>query len=97
MVSQPSLLILDEATSSLDAESETAVQQALDRLLQEHTMTTVVIAHRLRTVKNADKIVVLERGRVVEEGRHDELVLRPNGVYRKMVERAGDSGILPES
>jgi ABC-type multidrug transport system fused ATPase/permease subunit len=91
-----SLLILDEATSSLDTESETAVQEALDQLLEQHSMTTIVIAHRLRTVKNADKIVVLEGGRVIEEGKHDELILRADSVYRNMVERAGESGKLPE-
>jgi ABC-type multidrug transport system fused ATPase/permease subunit len=91
-----SLLILDEATSSLDTESETAVQEALDQLLEQHSMTTIVIAHRLRTVKNADKIVVLESGRVIEEGTHEELIQRTESVYRNMVERAGESGKLPE-
>lgn len=98
MVQPHSLLILDEATSSLDAESESAVQQALDQLLQLHgSMTTLVIAHRLRTVKNADKIVVLDSGGVVlEQGHHNELMQRKDSIYRTMVENAGDSGILPE-
>ena len=96
LIVQPSLLLLDEATSSLDTESEIAVQQALDDLLSHSSnkITTVVIAHRLRTVQNANKIVVLQNGRVVEEGTHQELLLQPNGIYRHMVERSGTSGIL---
>ena len=72
------LLILDEATSALDNQSEKLVQEALDRLMQERT--TVVIAHRLSTVLHADKIVVMERGRIVEIGRHDDLLAK-GGVY----------------
>lgn len=99
VIMQPSLLILDEATSSLDSCSEIAVQEALDQLMRMHenNTTVVVIAHRLRTVRNADKIVVLEGGKVVEEGTHDELFLRSKGVYRKMVEQAEATGFLPES
>ena len=92
----PSLLLLDEATSALDYASETAVQQALDELLlANQDMTTVIIAHRLRTVRNADSIVVLQDGRVAEQGTHKEL-LRKEGVYRGMVERAEATGVLPE-
>ncbi len=72
------VLLLDEATSSLDAESERQVAQALERL--ERGRTTLVIAHRLATVRNADRIIVLERGRVVATGRHDEL-MREGGLY----------------
>jgi len=86
----------------LDYASETAVQEALDELLREHQdMTTVIIAHRLRTVRHADRIVVLQDGRVVEQGTHEELLeLHPaegGGVYREMVSRAGSTGVLPES
>lgn len=73
------ILILDEATSALDNQSEKQVQEALDRLMQQKR-TTLVIAHRLSTVRNADKIVVMERGCVIETGRHDELMDK-NGAY----------------
>ena len=78
------LLILDEATSALDSESERLVQQALATLMLNRT--SFVIAHRLSTVQKADAIIVLERGRVVEVGKHDELIARPNGVYAKLNE-----------
>ena len=76
------ILILDEATSSLDAESELLVQDALQTLMRNRT--SFVIAHRLSTVRRADSIVVLERGRVAEIGRHDELLARTGGVYAKL-------------
>jgi subfamily B ATP-binding cassette protein MsbA len=76
------ILILDEATSSLDAESERLVQDALVNLMRNRT--SFVIAHRLSTVRRADQIIALERGRVAEIGRHDDLLSRPNGVYAKL-------------
>ena len=76
------ILILDEATSSLDAESERLVQDALANLMRDRT--SFVIAHRLSTVRRADAIIALERGRVAEIGRHDELLSRPGGVYAKL-------------
>jgi ATP-binding cassette, subfamily B, bacterial MsbA len=76
------ILVLDEATSSLDAESERLVQDALANLMRDRT--SFVIAHRLSTVRRADAIVALERGRVAEIGRHDELLTRPSGVYAKL-------------
>ncbi|RPH49828.1 MAG: ABC transporter ATP-binding protein, partial [Planctomycetota bacterium] len=76
----PSLLLLDEATSSLDAESERAVQEALDNLLRSDHRITFVIAHRLSTIQNADRILVLDGGRLVEEGKHESL-MKNNGVY----------------
>jgi subfamily B ATP-binding cassette protein MsbA len=78
------ILILDEATSSLDAESEAAVQKALDNLLASRT--TLVIAHRLSTIRHADRILVIREGRIVEEGAHDDL-LALGGEYRKLYER----------
>jgi subfamily B ATP-binding cassette protein MsbA len=73
------ILVLDEATSALDTESELLVQNALSNLMMNRT--SFVIAHRLSTIRRADAIIVLERGSVVEKGRHDELLARPDGVY----------------
>jgi ATP-binding cassette subfamily B protein len=75
------VLLLDEATSALDAESERAVQEAVERLSRNRT--TLVIAHRLATVKKADRIVVLEDGGIVAEGAHDALVVE-DGLYAKL-------------
>jgi subfamily B ATP-binding cassette protein MsbA len=83
LLKDPPILILDEATSSLDSEAEREVQQALDRLIAGRT--TLVIAHRLSTVRNAQRIVVLEEGRVVESGRHADL-LAAGGLYRRLYE-----------
>ncbi|HSU12946.1 ABC transporter ATP-binding protein [Longimicrobium sp.] len=81
LLRNPPLLILDEATSALDTESERLVQQAIDEVMAHRAV--LVIAHRLSTVRRADQIVVLDRGRIVERGTHDEL-LRLNGVYRRL-------------
>jgi subfamily B ATP-binding cassette protein MsbA len=78
------ILVLDEATSALDAESELLVQEALSNLMMNRT--SFVIAHRLSTIRRADAIVVLERGRIVEVGRHDDLLARPNGTYASLYE-----------
>ena len=81
ILKNPPILILDEATSALDTESEKIVQEALDRLTSSRT--TIVIAHRLSTIKNADEICVLHEGRIVERGKHEELI-KINGYYRKL-------------
>ena len=83
LLCDPAVLLLDEATSALDAESELAVQQALDKLM--HKRTTLVIAHRLATVQKADRIVVIDQGRVVDIGRHADLVRR-DGLYARLAE-----------
>jgi ABC transporter fused permease/ATP-binding protein len=83
LLADPRVLVLDEATSNLDAQSEAAVQAALARLM--HGRTTIIVAHRLSTVRDADRIVVIEGARVVEQGRHDELMER-RGTYRRLVE-----------
>jgi ABC-type multidrug transport system fused ATPase/permease subunit len=87
LIRKPRVLLLDEATSALDAESEHQVQQALDKLMTSgDKMTVVVIAHRLSTIKNANNIVVLGKGNILEQGTHDDLVAR-KGAYHKLVER----------
>jgi ABC-type multidrug transport system fused ATPase/permease subunit len=82
VLKNPSILILDEATSSLDSESERLVQEALDKLMIGRT--SIVIAHRLSTIRNADKIVVLQKGEVVEMGAHQELMTSTTGLYQKL-------------
>lgn len=82
----PEFLILDEATSALDSESEKLVQQALTKLMENRT--AMVIAHRLSTIQHADEIIVLDQGKIVEQGKHDELLAK-NGAYRKLVELQG--------
>ncbi|CAM8937441.1 unnamed protein product [Rhodiola kirilowii] len=83
ILKDPRILLLDEATSALDAESERIVQEALDRIMLNRT--TVVVAHRLSTVKNADMIAVLEQGKIVEKGSHSELQNDPNGAYSQLI------------
>ncbi len=82
VLKNPAILILDEATSSLDSESEHLVQEALDKLMVGRT--SIVIAHRLSTIKKADKIVVLQKGEIKEMGSHQELIANENGLYHKL-------------
>ncbi|MFK4719130.1 ATP-binding cassette subfamily B protein [Bradyrhizobium niftali] len=79
------VLILDEATSSLDSESETLIQEAMERLMKDRT--SIVIAHRLSTVRGLDRILVFDRGEIVEQGPHLALIVQPGGIYRSLFER----------
>ena len=83
VLKNPPILILDEATSSLDTESERLVQDAINNMMQNRT--SLVIAHRLSTIRHADEIIVLQKGEIAERGNHDEL-LAHNGIYRKLVD-----------
>ncbi|KAG2697841.1 hypothetical protein I3760_07G123900 [Carya illinoinensis] len=83
ILKDPRILLLDEATSALDAESEKIVQEALDRVMVNRT--TVIVAHRLSTVRNADMIAVIHRGKMVEKGSHSELLKDPNGAYSQLI------------
>src|SRR5205823_3333645 len=83
ILKNPPILILDEATSSLDAESERLVQEALERLMQNRTV--LVVAHRLSTIRKADRILVLENGKIIEEGDHKDLLAK-SGTYKKLYE-----------
>lgn len=87
LIRKPRVLLLDEATSALDSESEHQVQLALDKLMDgAQKMTVVVIAHRLSTIRNANNIIVLSKGKILEQGNHDQLIGR-KGAYFKLVER----------
>merc|ERR1711976_961551 len=85
VIREPKILLLDEATSALDNKSEVVVQQAINQNLENKTV--IVIAHRLTTIQNADKIVVLEKGKVAEEGNHEQLMNSELGIYRRLVLR----------
>ena len=88
LVRNPSILLLDEATSALDAESEAVVQQALDKIMSEKKRTVIVIAHRLSTVRNADRILVVDSGKIIESGSHLELMAKgSDSIYAKLVQR----------
>jgi ATP-binding cassette, subfamily B, bacterial len=95
ILKDPAILILDEATSALDSESEKLVQDALDTLMQNRT--TIIIAHRLATIRNVDTIYVLKEGEVSEQGSHDELVLIENGIYANLVKLQFDNAMIMES
>jgi ABC-type multidrug transport system fused ATPase/permease subunit len=96
LVRKPKVLLLDEATSALDSESEHLVQRAIDGMLARGrqtngsgggAMTVLIVAHRLSTVRNADKIIVIREGQVVETGTHNDLVEREDGFYSNLIKR----------
>ncbi|CAD8104708.1 unnamed protein product [Paramecium primaurelia] len=86
LIKNPKILIFDEATSALDSESEFQVQKAIDGLVQSGQKTIIIIAHRLSTVINSNKIIVVQNGQIVEQGKHQELIEK-NGVYKQLIER----------
>jgi len=95
LVRKPRILLLDEATSSLDAESEAIVQEAIDDMIRgqrslegaQSGMTVVIVAHRLSTVRSADVIYVVDEGRIIEQGSHEELIANDAGAYSALIRR----------
>src|SRR5690606_1426198 len=83
ILKNPRILIMDEATSAVDTETEKLIQEALDRLIRGRT--TIAIAHRLSTLQNADRLLVMKDGRIVESGTHEELLSRPDSLFRHLV------------
>ena len=90
LLRNPRILVMDEATSSLDSEAEAAIQRALKRVLQGRT--SFIVAHRLSTIINADAIVVMQHGKIIEEGSHEQLMTNPDGYYRMLHEKMRESG-----
>ena len=94
ILANPAILVMDEATSALDSQSERAIQLAMERFLKNRT--AFIVAHRLSTIRNASRIVMMDAGRIVETGTHDELILRPDGRYRRLYETYSGKGIILE-
>ena len=96
IIRHPSLLLLDEATSALDAESEMLVQGSIDNLLLKHSksITTIIVAHRLQTVRNADCIAVINEGGIIEKGSHKSLMTIKNGYYKSMIDKSMGDKIM---
>jgi len=95
LIRRPKILIMDEATSSLDAETQAAVQRTVNQLIASRTCTIFIIAHRMSTVMNADQVVVIEKGSITAVGTHAELQ-RKNGFYRRLCQLELDIGILDD-
>jgi len=91
MVFDPDILILDEATSSIDVETEGIIQNAIEKLIKRRT--SIVIAHRLSTIQHADQILVMKKGKIIERGRHDDLLLNDDGYYRELYEMQFKEGV----
>lgn len=96
LVRNPKILLLDESTSALDSESEQVVQEALEKVVADQRRTTIVIAHRLSTIRNADVIAVVDAGKIVEQGTHDELIAL-EGQYYQLVEAQKATFFVEES
>ncbi|MDP5140388.1 MAG: ATP-binding cassette domain-containing protein, partial [Spirosomaceae bacterium] len=94
ILKDPAILLLDEATSALDSESEKLVQDALDELMKNRT--TIIIAHRLATIRNVDKIYVLKDGEIIESGSHEELILNTEGNYANLVKLQFERNVAEE-
>ena len=86
LIKKPEILIFDESTSALDADSEHQVQMSIDNLIKKGGMTVIIIAHRLSTIINCQRIIVMSGGKIVEEGDHESLV-KKDGVYKNLVEK----------
>ncbi|MFB0946925.1 MAG: ATP-binding cassette domain-containing protein, partial [Spirosomataceae bacterium] len=95
ILKDPAILLLDEATSALDSESERLVQDALDELMKNRT--TIIIAHRLATIRNVDKIYVLKNGEIIESGSHEELILNTEGNYANLVKLQFERNVAEET
>ena len=87
LMMKPKILIFDEATSALDAESEFQVQKSIDNLIKMKSITIIVVAHRLSTIKNCNRIIMLENGKIVEDDNHENLFKIQNGKYKKLVSK----------
>ena len=94
VLADPAILIMDEATSSLDSESERAIQRAMERVLRNRT--SFIVAHRLSTIRDADRIVVIKEGRIVENGGHDALMAMPDGAYRRLYLKHMNAGAIDD-
>ena len=92
LVIDPDILILDEATSSIDTETESIIQYAIEKLIEKRT--SIIIAHRLSTIKHAEKILVLDQGHIVEMGSHEQLVLKSDGQYRQLYEKQFEKSLV---